>query len=337
MTSKGVYIIAEIGPNHNGSFNIAKKMIKELNNSGVNAIKFQIADPNLVYSDDSFFANYQKKSGAKSIKQMSIKNQLTYKEHLKLSNLCKRFNIDYLCSAFDLKSLKFLITKIKVKKIKIPSGEITSIDLLEYLSKKKNEILLSTGMSNLYEISKAIEKLNKNFKKNITLLHCVSEYPAKKKNLNINLVKKLKEFFRLKVGYSDHSIGSEACLAAVAAGACVIEKHITLSRKLKGPDHRSSMEINQFKKLIKKIRELEIIMGTSKKNISVEENEIKRVSRKSIVTKTFLRKGTVLKKRHLCFKRPGTGISPMNYNKVIGKKILRDIKQNKILKLNNLK
>ena len=224
------YIIAEIGPNHNGSFFLAQKIIKKLKNSGVNAIKFQLANPDLVYSDDAFLAKYQKHSGVSSIKEMSIKNQLTKEQHLKLSILCKKYKIDYLCSAFDLDSLNFLIKRVKVPIIKIPSGEITSIDILEKISKIKKKIILSTGMSKIDDIKAALKILNRNFKKEITLLHCVSSYPASNNNLNLNLIKKIEKIFNLPVGYSDHSLGPRACLAAVASGAKVIEKHVTLSR-----------------------------------------------------------------------------------------------------------
>ena len=337
MKNNRVYIIAEIGPNHNGSFKNARKMISLLKNSGVNAIKFQLADPDSVYSDNAFLANYQKKNGEKSIKEMSIKNQLSHDQHLKLSKICKKNKIDYLCSAFDKKSLEFLIKKIKIPIIKIPSGEITSIDILNYISKQKKKILLSTGMSNLDDIKKAMRLLNKNFKKKITLLHCVSSYPAPKKILNLNIMKKLKEIFDVNIGYSDHSTGHEACLAAVAAGATVIEKHVTLSTNLKGPDHKSSMEIKQFKLLVKKIRNLEIILGNTEKKVLRFEQEIQKVARKSIVSSTFLRKGTIINKKHIVFKRPGTGISPFLINKIIGKKVINNVKKNRVLKLRNIK
>ncbi len=334
---KKTYIIAEVGPNHNGSFFLAKKIIKKLKNSGVNAIKFQLANPDLVYSDDAFLAKYQKSSGANSIKEMSIKNQLTKEHHLKLSILCKKYKIDYLCSAFDLDSLNFLVKKINIPIIKIPSGEITSIDILEKISKIKKKIILSTGMSKIEDIKAALKILNRNFKKKITLLHCVSSYPALSNNLNLNLIKKIEKVFNLPAGYSDHSLGPKACLAAVASGARIIEKHVTLSRNFKGPDHKSSMQIEDFKNMIKEIRNLEIMMGKSIKDISNSEKEIQKVARKSIVSTIDLKKGTILKKEHLSYKRPGIGVSPMLIKKVIGKKIIINLKKNKLIKMNYLK
>jgi N,N'-diacetyllegionaminate synthase len=337
MVKKRTYIIAEVGPNHNGSFSLAKKIIRELKNSGVDAIKFQIANPDLVYSDDAILAKYQRSKNYKSIKEMSIKNQLKNSHHLELSKICKRNKIEYLCSAFDLESLKFLIEKIKIPIIKIPSGEITSLDMLEYLSKINKSFFISTGMSNKQDIANALKILNKKFKKKITLLYCVSSYPAPNKILNLSAMNELKSFFKLPVGYSDHSIGFEAPLAAVAAGAEVIEKHITLSKKFIGPDHKFSMEIHEFKLLIKKIRDLELMMFGSKNKLSKKEEEIKLVARKSIVTTKFLKKGTILKKTFLTFKRPGTGISPLQIKKVLGKKLNLNINQNKVLQFKNFK
>ncbi len=330
---KKVYIIAEIGPNHNGSFKTAKKMVKYLKNSGADAIKFQLGTPDEVYSQDAFMAEYQKKNTKfKSIKQMSEKNQLSKKNHLKLKHLCKKSKIDYMCSAFDLKSLKFLLNKAKITKIKIPSGEITSLDILEYISKFKKEIILSTGMATFEDIKNAINIINKNFKKKITLLHCVSNYPASPEKLNLKLINNLKRTFKTEVGYSDHSLGGEACLAAVSMGAKVIEKHVTLSRKKSGPDHKASMEINDFFKLVKQIRNIEKMLGSEKKTISSDEIKILKVARKSIIVNKTMKKGEIIKKEYLSFKRPGTGISPMKINSVLGKKIKKNILKNKLLK-----
>ena len=332
MKKNKVFIIAEIGPNHNGSYKRAVRMIKLLKNSGVDAVKFQLANPDEVYSKDAFKADYQLKNTDKgSIIDMSKKNQLLRNEHLKISKLCKKMNIEYMCSAFDINSLKYLVKKIKIKKIKIPSGEIKSVDQLKYLSKLRKKIILSTGMSNINEIKSSIKILNKNFKKDITLLHCVSSYPAKKKDLNLNLINSLKKQFRLTVGYSDHSIGEEACLAAVAMGAKVIEKHITISKNMIGPDHKSSSNIKEFINLVKKIRKVETMMGIDEKKILKNELNVQSVARKSIVSKTFLKKGKFLKRSDITFKRPGTGIDPMNYKKIIGKKLRKNILGNRLI------
>ena len=332
--NKKVYIIAEIGPNHNGSFKTAQKIIKLLKNSGTDAIKFQLANPDEVYSDDAFMADYQKKNtGLKSIKKMSEKNQLSKESHIKLKKLCKKFNIDYICSAFDLQSLKFLVDKLKVSIIKIPSGEITSTDMLNYISKLKKEIILSTGMSTFTEIKNALKMINKNFKKKVSIMHCVSNYPAMKNKLNLKLINVLKNKFKTQVGYSDHSIGPEACLAAVAMGAKVIEKHVTISNNQTGPDHKSSMKIVDFKLLIKEIRGLELMLGKDTKIVSNEEKKIMKVARKSIVLNKNLKKGEIIKRRFISFKRPGTGILPTNIKKVLGKKMKFNVSKNRLLKI----
>ena len=332
------FVIAEIGPNHNGSFKIAKKMVNLLKGSGVDAIKFQLANPEAVYSKNAFKADYQKKNTKKSsILEMSKKLQLTKKNHLELSKLCKKNKIKYMCSAFDLQSLNFLVRTIKVNPVKIPSGEITSLDILEYLSNYKGEIFMSTGMSNFDEIKKALNILNKNFKKKITLMHCVSSYPAIPKDLNLNLINSLRRKFHLNVGYSDHSLGESACLAAVAMGSKVIEKHVTLSNHMQGPDHKASMTLKKFVLMIEKIRELEISLGHKKKKLLKSELNTQKVARKSIVSKHFLGKGKKINKNDLLFKRPGTGISPMEVNKIIGRCLKTNIEANTVINYKNLK
>ena len=274
------FIIAEIGPNHNGSFKIAKKMINMLRNSGVDAIKFQLANPEAVYSKNAFKAEYQKKNTKKGkIIEMSKGLQLSKKNHLKLSKLCQKYKINYMCSAFDLQSLKFLVEKIKVNPVKIPSGEIASLDILKYLSKFRGKMFVSTGMSNFSDIKRALNILNRNFKKKITLMHCVSSYPAISKDLNLNIIKSLKKKFKNDVGYSDHSLGESACLAAVAMGSKVIEKHVTLSNYMEGPDHKASITLKKFCLMIKKIRELEVAMGNSEKKLLKSELNIQKVAR----------------------------------------------------------
>ena len=335
---KKTFIIAEVGPNHNGSYKIAKKMINLLKSSGVDAIKFQLANPEAVYSQNAFKADYQKKNTKKgSILEMSKKLQLTKNNHLELSKLCKKYKIKYMCSAFDLQSLKFLVETINVNPVKIPSGEITSLDILQYLSKYKGEIFLSTGMSNLNEIKKSLRILNKNFKKKITLMHCVSSYPAISRDLNLNILNSLRKKFKLNVGYSDHSLGESACLAAVAMGSKVIEKHVTLSNHMEGPDHKNSITLKKFILMVKKIRELEILLGNKKKKLLKSELNIQKVARKSIVSKNFLEKGKKINRNDLVFKRPGTGISPMDVNKIIGRRVKKNIKANTVIIYKNFK
>lgn len=327
------YIIAEVGPNHNGSLSMAIKYIDLISRSGANAVKFQLAQPSKVYSSDAFKADYQKKNdGNRSIIEMSKKNQLSFNDHLKLSKYAKKKGVDYLCSAFDIQSLKFLIQKVGIKYIKIPSGEVFDLDILKYLSNIKKEIFLSTGMVTIKDLKKVLNILNKNFKKKITILYCVSSYPTIPEQINFNNMINLKKFGH-SVGFSDHTISQNASLVAVSLGARVIEKHVTISKKLRGPDHKFSLTVKEFKDLVSNIREIEKIVKIKKKNIfNSSSKEIIKVSRKSIVSSRFIRKNTKISIKDIVFKRPGTGISPLEIKKVIGKFSKMDIKPDKVIK-----
>lgn len=328
-----IYIIAEIGPNHNGSLSLAKKMINKISKTGADAVKFQLAEPEKVYSKEAFKANYQKKNdNSKTILEMSKKFQLSKKDHFELSKYCKKKGITYLCSAFDLESLQYLVNKLKIPIIKIPSGEILTTDILKFASKFKGQIILSTGMSSLNDIKKSLSLLKKS---NVTLLHCVSLYPTKLDKVNLNNIHLLKRKFKLKVGFSDHTKGELASLIAASMGITMLEKHVTLSNKMKGPDHKSSLQIEKFSKLVKKIRLIESIKGSNNRFISDEENKIKECVRKSIVAKKFLPRGLKLQNKHVIFKRPGTGISPIELKFFIGKKIIKPIKKDYLIKRNN--
>ena len=338
MKKKEVFIIAEVGPNHNGSLKLAKKIISLIAKTGVNAVKFQLGNPETVYSLDSFKANYQKKfDNSKTIIEMSKKLQLSTSQHIILSKYCKKKRLIYLCSAFDLDSLFFIDKKLNVPFFKVPSGEINSLDMLEYLGKSKKEIFLSTGMSNFEEIRNSIDIIKKYGNKKITLLHCVSSYPAKHNSLNLNVMDTLREKFKLGVGYSDHSVGYDACLAAVAKGAKIIEKHVTISNNMKGPDHKSSLKISKLKKLVEKIRLYEQILGKKIKLFSNDEINVKNVARKSIVSNKLIKKNAKIKKSDLCFKRPGTGYSPIKINQIAGKIALTNIKANRLILKRHLK
>ncbi len=331
--NRNTFIIAEIGPNHNGSFKRATHMIKELSKSEVDCVKFQLGDPHKIFSKNSFIADYQKKNDRRSnIIRIAKSHQLTKKEHLKLSKICKQNDLIYACTAFDLESLIFLDRAVKVPFFKIASGEVFSIDMLEYISKQKKPIFLSTGMSTFKDITEILKRLNKNFKKDITVMHCVSSYPAKKDILNINLLDKLREKFNCNIGYSDHSLGNDACLAAVSKGATVIEKHVTLSKRMRGPDHKASATINEISSLVKKINKLEVLLGKPIKKFSKDEINVFKAARKSIAALNNIPKNKIIKKRDLCFRRPGTGISPFNISEVIGKRAKIDIEKNILIR-----
>lgn len=335
-----IYIIAEIGPNHNGSFKLAKKYIHLLAKSGVDAIKFQISDPHMALSLNSIRAKYEKNTrGYKSKVNLFDevkKRQLSKDEHKKLSKECKKFKLDYLCSAFDINSLKFLNEKLKIKKFKIPSGEILSLDMLDYINRQNKPVILSTGLASFDEIKKSLRFL-KNIKNKVSLLHCVSNYPTELKDVNMKTLHELKKTFKCSVGFSDHTIGGLASICAVSMGAKIIEKHVTINKNMIGPDHKSSCTIEEFKELVKNIRSTEKILGISKKKLSNKDKEIFKVARKSIVSVRDLYPGDVIKNSDITYKRPGTGISPLDKNKILKKSVKKLIKKNTLVLKKNLK
>ena len=332
-----VLIIAEIGPNHNGSYLKAKKMIEQLSKTGADVVKFQFGNPSDVYSDNAIMANYQKKNdNSKSIIQMSVKNQLNLEEHIKLFRICIKKKILYACSVFDLKSLILLNKKINLPFFKIPSGEINSIDILDYVSEKNKKIFLSTGMASFKEIKQAVIKLKSKGNNKITVMHCISAYPAKDNMVNMEFLETLKKL-NCNIGYSDHTLNDLACIAAISKGARVIEKHVTTSKNQIGPDHKSSYTIKEFGEFVKKIRKLEIILGKNLKIFSKEELNVKKVARKSIVALNNIHKGKKIKSSDLVFKRPGTGISPKDMKFVLGKKAKFLIKKNTVIKKSGIK
>lgn len=327
------YIIAEVGPNHNGSLEMALEYIDKLSDIGVDAIKFQLGNPEETYSLSAFKAEYQKKrESSNSPIEMAKKHQLKPEDHNILFEKCNAKNIDYLCSAFDLESLIYLDENFDLRYFKIPSGEIFSLDMIDYISKKDKPIILSTGMATYDEIEIAISLLNKYSKKNITLLHCVSNYPTPYDDVNMNIMLELNNKFNLPIGFSDHTIINESSITAVAMGASIIEKHVTIDRNLPGPDHKASSTINEFEKLIRSVRIVEKIKGKTIKVFSEKEKEISRVARKSIISKRNIPAGSIIKESDICFKRPGTGFLPIEKQKVIGKKSVVDIPKNIVIK-----
>ncbi len=330
------YIIAEVGPNHLGSLLLAKQYIKVLSKTGVNAVKFQIGSPQEHYSLDSFFPKYQIRQYPKGFKLFDVvkKRLLKFQEHKELYRECKKFNVDYLCSAFDLKSLKYLNLNFKLKYFKIPSSEILSIDQLDYASICRKDIILSTGMAKEEEIDFAINRLKKNTKNKIYLLHCVSSYPTNIKDINLNYLKKMKERFNCDVGFSDHSKNNLSAVIAVSLGAKIVEKHVTLNNNLAGPDHLASLDIKDLENFVKSIRETETILGKNKKILSINELGVKKSLRKSCVASKNLKKGKLITRKDILIKRPGTGLSPIHLDKIIGKKIKKNVKKNRLIKNN---
>ncbi len=323
MVKNKVFIIAEAGCNHNGELKLAKKLIDIAKRAKADAVKFQSFKVDELAVKNAPKANYAI-SNTKFYKtqyEMQSKLQLSFNDQLKLLKYCQKKKIKFLSSSFDVQSTEDL-KKMNLDIIKIPSGEITNLPNLIKIGSLKKKIILSTGMSTIREIKQAIKILNQKGtnQKDITLLHCTTDYPAKLKDINLLAIRQLKKIFNMKVGYSDHTNGIEVSIAAAALGASVIEKHITLSRELEGPDHYASLEEDEFTKMVQSIRNLEIAMGNGKKKPT--QNEIKNIYtvRKSIKARKFINKGEVFSEENLLVARPNSGLSPMKWDKIVGKK-----------------
>ena len=334
--NKKILIIAEIGVNHNGKLSIAKKLIKKASEAKADIVKFQIFKPENLATPYAKKASYQIGKKEKLIsKQIDMlkKFEFSYKKFLEITKFCKKLKIEFCASCFDIESLN-LFKKLKTKRIKIPSGEITNFILLKKIAKLNKKIIMSTGMSSLREIKDAINVLTVNGSKlrNITLLQCNSEYPSPFKDANLSVIKELNFFFKTKVGYSDHTPGIEASIAAVAVGATAIEKHLTLNRNLNGPDHKASIEPNEFKRLVNSVRNIETALGKKEKVVTKSERKNMIAVRKSIVAARNIFKGERFSLSNLDFKRPGNGISPMFVKKIVGRKANRNFKENEIIK-----
>ena len=320
--SKKVYIIAEAGVNHNGDIELAKKMIEVAAFSGVDAVKFQTFKTENLVTQNAIKAEYQKRttSSAESQFQMLKKLELDVESHRVLIDYCKKFNVEFLSSPFDLESIDFLDT-LDLKLFKIPSGEINNVPFLRKIARHNKKVVLSTGMSNLAEIEFALDVLltNGTLKENITLLHCNTEYPTPYEDVNLNAMLTLRHAFQVETGYSDHTSGIEVSLAAVALGATIIEKHFTLDKNLEGPDHKASLDPSELKTMVLSIRNIEEAMGSGIKKPSKSELQNKNIARKSIVAASNIKKGEVFSDENLTVKRPGTGISPVLWDEIIGK------------------
>ena len=263
---------------------------------------------------------------------MLKKLQLSKLEQVEIIKYCQKKKIKFLSSAFDRENLKFLL-KNKIDFIKIPSGEITNLPLLKFIRSKKKKILLSTGASTLKEIKDALKILASKKKGNITILHCNSAYPTPLSDINLNVLNVFKKIFNYNFGISDHSLSINVPVGAAALGASVIEKHFTLSRKMKGPDHNSSLEPKELKKMVQNIREIEQAMGKSKKFVTRSEKQNRKIIRKSLVANSNIKKGEKFSRKNITEKRPAGGISPMDINKVLGKKATRNFKVDEKIKL----
>jgi N,N'-diacetyllegionaminate synthase len=327
-------IIAEIGVNHNGSLEIAKKLVSYAKDCGADIVKFQTFKAKNNISKFAELADYQKKNTGTDKSQLELVSQyeLSEKEFIELYEYCEDIEISFLSTAFDTEALEFL-DQLNMPFIKIPSGEITNLFLLEEIGKRKKNVLLSTGMSNLEEVSNAINILinSGQDKNNITVLQCTSQYPAPDNSMNLNAMVTMAKEFNIKYGLSDHSIGITAPIIAASMGASIIEKHITFDKNADGPDHKASTDINEFKKMVIEIKRVKNLMGSGIKTMHDSEKHTKSIARKSIVASRNLKKGHSLTYNDVSVKRPGTGISPLLLPEIIGLKLTRDVKIDEVL------
>ena len=329
-----VYIIAEAGVNHNGSVELAKELIDVAAESGVDAIKFQTFKAENIVSSNAQKANYQKENtnNDESHFDMIKKLELNYDVHKELINYAKQKGVEFLSSPFDVESIE-LLDSLGLKTFKIPSGEITNLPYLKKIGTLKKNVILSTGMSTLDEIKTALYVIitNGTAKENIILLHANTEYPTPMQDVNLSAINTLTKTFNVPAGYSDHTIGIEVPIAAVALGATVIEKHITLSRSMKGPDHKASIEPNELKEMVKCIRNIEVAIGNGIKKPSASEEKNIIIARKSIHIKNNIKAGDHIRLDDLIMLRPGNGISPMVLDKIIGRIAKKDLHVGKML------
>ena len=322
---KHVFIIAEAGVNHNGSLDNAKRMVECAAEAGADAIKFQTFKAETLVCKNAQKAEYQKEATGNEECQFEMlkKLELTEEEYEELKQYCGEKHIMFLSTPFDLDSLQYL-NEIGIEIIKIPSGEITNYPYLREIGKLGKPIIMSTGMSTMAEVEEAVEVLQMNGAKDITLLHCNTQYPTPYGDVNLRAMLALKDKFHTEVGYSDHTLGIEVPIAATAMGATVIEKHFTLNRGMEGPDHKASLEPDELKCMIQSIRNVEQAMGTGIKEPTNSEYKNILVVRKSIVARKQIQAGEIFTEENITTKRPGDGMSPMRWNEVIGKTASRE-------------
>lgn len=333
-----VLIIAEAGVNHNGSLELAKRLVDEAAAAGVDLIKFQTFKADKLVSKSARQAEYQRHNMGTSVEDnqyaMLKRLELSSEQHEELIAYCHAKGIRFFSTAFDLESIDYLHS-LDLGLWKIPSGEITNYPYLKKIARFGEPVILSTGMCELSDIEAALQVLLSNGvrKEQITILHCNTEYPTPMKDVNLKAMVEIGRIFGVKVGYSDHTEGTEVPIAAVALGATVIEKHFTLDRTMEGPDHKASLEPEELRIMVKSIRNIEQALGDGHKTISESERKNMAVARKSIVAARPIRKGDLLTEQNLTIKRPGNGISPMRWVEVIGTRATRDYQEEELIEL----
>lgn len=339
-------VIAEAGVNHNGEYEMAKKLVDEAHTAGADIVKFQTFSANKLVTKNAQQAIYQSVNTGKTESQFEMLSrlELSNDDHRKLIAYCKKLNIEFMSTAFDDESLNFLVNDLKVSRLKIASGELTNAPLVLEHAKKKCELIVSTGMASLLEIENALGVIafgytasanilpspeafsaaydsaegQRALKEKVTLLHCTTEYPAPIAEVNLNAINTLKTKFGLPTGYSDHTAGITIPIAASSLGAVIIEKHFTLDCSLEGPDHKASLEPDELKAMISAIRDVELALGDGIKRPTKSEIKNKEVARKSIVALCDIEKGEIFSSNNIAVKRPGTGKSPYLFWEILG-------------------
>lgn len=328
------FIIAEAGVNHNGSLELAKKLIDVASEAGADAVKFQTFQAKNLVSKNAQKADYQKQTTDQNESQFEMIKKLELSEamHYELIAYCQQKNIMFLSTPFDHDSIE-LLNKLGLEIFKIPSGEITNLPYLRHIGSLNKQVILSTGMANLGEIEAALNVLTQagTAKEKITVLHANTEYPTPMQDVNLKAMQTIGQAFDIAVGYSDHTLGIEVDVAAVALGASVIEKHFTLDKTMEGPDHKASLEPDELKAMVSAIRNIEQALGSSIKQPSPSESKNKPIARKSLVAKTAIKQGETFNAENLCIKRPGHGISPMRWDEVNGTKAQRDYVEDEVI------
>jgi N,N'-diacetyllegionaminate synthase len=331
---KKVFIIAEAGVNHNGSIELAKKLIDVASESGADAVKFQTFKAEKLVSKNAQKADYQKQTTDTTESQFDMikKLELDMDTHKELISYCKTKNIMFLSTPFDHDSIE-LLSDLGLEIFKIPSGEITNLPYLRHIGKLNKKVILSTGMTNIGEIEDALDVLiNAGTKKeNIIVLHANTMYPTPMEDVNLKAMLTIGNTFDIAYGYSDHTLGIEVDIAAVAMGACCIEKHFTLDCTMEGPDHKASLEPDELKAMVKAIRNIELALGSSIKKPSKSEIPNMQIARKSIVAKIDIKKGDKLSEENITIKRPGNGINPMRWDDVVGTIATKDYNEDELI------
>jgi len=326
------YIIAEAGVNHNGELYLAKELVKQAKLSGADCVKFQTFKAEQVITRTAPKARYQLDITSKEESQFEMlkKLELQQEDYIELINYCKELNIDFLSTPYNHEDAEFL-ENIGVGAYKIASGQLVEYAFLEYVAQKGKPMIVSTGMAKMSEVAKAVEAIRSVGNENVILLHCTTNYPSATEDANVKAIESMKEAFKIETGYSDHVANNYACYAAVALGAKVIEKHFTLDRNMDGPDHSSSLNPEGFKQLVEGIKAVELSLGSGEKMPCDSELENINEMRRSIATTTDIKKGEIFSAKNIGFKRPATGIAPVNYNNIIGQEAKADINSDILL------